>query len=189
MIVELTGMGVTWMLRPSAQGMRIVQHGGHWTGEVPGLLLVPGQDFAMTLLTNCESGSALVNELFADDGALEMFTGLTNLPAAPRRRSAAELAPYLGRYTLQRIDFAGRLVDDAPGTMTAHDGGLLLAAGEGAAASRSLLTFYDSPFGRDYVLVKNGDGTPSGMRANFISDHSGRVRWLRLSGRLHRHQA
>jgi hypothetical protein len=100
---------------------------------VSGLLLVPGQDFAMTLLTNCESGAALVNELFADDGALEMFTGLANLPAVPRRLSAADLAPYLGRYTLQRVDFAGRLADEAPGTMTAHDSGLLLAAGDGAA--------------------------------------------------------
>ena len=186
MIVELTGMGVTWMLRPSAQGIRIVQHGGRWTGEVSGFLMVPEQEFAMTLLTNCESGSSLVNELFADDGALRLFTGLTNLPAPERRLSRAELASYEGRYTLQQVDFAGRLVDEAPGTMTAHDGGLLLTSGEGATAARTILTFYDSPLGRDFVLVKDRDGTPRGTRADFIRDRAGQVRWLRLGGRLHR---
>jgi CubicO group peptidase (beta-lactamase class C family) len=120
---------------------------------------------------------------------LGMFTGLANLPAPQRRLSAAELEPYLGRYTLQQVDFAGRLVDEAPATMTARDSGLQLASGAGTRASRTLLTFYDSPFGRDYVLVKNSDGTPTGTRANFIRDQSGRVCWFRLSGRLHRHQA
>jgi CubicO group peptidase (beta-lactamase class C family) len=186
MIVELTGMGVSWMLRPTAQGIRIVQHGGHWPGQVSGFLLVPGQGFALTLLTNCESGSALVNELFADDGALRLFTGLSNLPAPQRQLSRADLAPYEGRYLMQQVDFAGRLVDGAPEAITAHAGGLLLAAGEGAAAGHAVLTFYDSPFGGDYVLVKNADGTPRGTRANFIRDQAGQVRWLRLGGRLHR---
>ncbi|HCU93317.1 MAG TPA: penicillin-binding protein, partial [Actinobacteria bacterium] len=188
LIVELTGMGVTWMLRPSAQGTQIVQHGGHWTGEVSGLLLVPEQGFAMTVLTNCESGSSLVNELFADDVALAMFTGLTNLPARQRSLSPADLAPYLGRYTRQQVGSAGRLVDEAPGTMTAHGGGLLLTTGAGATASRVLLTFYDSPSGSGYVLVNKSDGTPLGTRADFIRDRAGQVRWLRLGGRLHGHQ-
>ena len=188
MIVELSGMGVTWMLRPTAQGVRIVQHGGNWPGQASGFLLVPGQQFAMTLLTNSESGSALVNELFADDGALALFTGLSNLPAPQRRLSRADLAPYEGRYLSQQVDFGGRLVDEAPKIITAHDGGLLLTTGEGAAASHAILTFYDSPFGRDYVLVRDDDGTPRGTRANFIRDQAGRVRWLRLGGRLHTHR-
>jgi CubicO group peptidase (beta-lactamase class C family) len=186
LVVELAGMGVSWMLRPSAQGMRIVQHGGHWPGQVSGFLMVPGQEFAMTLLTNCESGSALVNELFAADGALRLFTGLSNLPARQRCLSRADLRPYEGRYLDQRVDFAGRLVANAPQTVTAHDGELLLTRGEGRAARHTILTFYDSPFGRDYVLVKDGDGTPRGTRANFVRDQAGQVRWLRLGGRLHR---
>lgn len=28
--VELTGMGVTWMLRPSAENVTIAEHGGTW---------------------------------------------------------------------------------------------------------------------------------------------------------------
>lgn len=33
--VELTGMGVTWMLRPSAEHVTIVEHGGTWKGNAP----------------------------------------------------------------------------------------------------------------------------------------------------------
>lgn len=32
--VELDGMGVTWMVRPSAEGARIVQHGGVLAGQI-----------------------------------------------------------------------------------------------------------------------------------------------------------
>ncbi|MGE5134021.1 MAG: serine hydrolase domain-containing protein [Gemmatimonadota bacterium] len=185
LVTELTGMGVSWMLRPTAQGALVLQHGGHWPGQVSGLLLVPGHDFALTLLTNSESGNLLVNELFADDWALRMFTGLANLPAAECRLSPAELAPYLGSYTLQQVDAAGRLVDQPAATVTARDGGLQLSAGP---APVLLLTFYDSPAGPGHFLVKDAGGTPTGLRGDFIRDAGGRVRWLRLSGRLHRHQ-
>ena len=185
LVTELTGMGVSWMLRPTAQGVHVLQHGGHWPGQVSGLLLVPGHEFALTLLTNSESGNLLVNDLFARDWALRLFTGLANLPAAVRRLSAAELAPYLGGYTTQQVDAAGRLIDQPAGTVTARGGGLQLSAGP---APPLLLTFYESPAGPDHVLVKDASGAPTGLRGDFIRDRAGRVRWLRLSGRLHRHQ-
>ena len=185
LVTELTGMGVSWMLRPTAQGVHVLQHGGHWPGQVSGLLLVPGHQFALTLLTNSESGNLLVNDLFARDGALRLFTGLANLPAAERRLSPAELAPYLGGYTLQQVDAAGRLVDQPAETVTACEGGLQLSAGQ---APPLLLTFYESPAGPDHVLVKDASGAPTGLRGDFIRDPGGRVRWLRLSGRLHRHR-
>jgi CubicO group peptidase (beta-lactamase class C family) len=184
LVTELTGMGVSWMIRPTAQGSQVLQHGGHWPGQVSGLLLVPEHDFALTLLTNAESGSLLVNDLFAHDWALRLFTGLANLPAAERRLGPAELAPYLGRYTLQQVDAAGRLASQPAVMVTARDGGLHLAAEAGPAL---LLTFYDSPSGPDFVLVKDAAGRPAGLRGDFLRDRGGRVRWLRLSGRLHRH--
>jgi CubicO group peptidase (beta-lactamase class C family) len=41
LVVELEGMGVTWMLRPSAQGVRIVQHGGNWPAQASGFMMAP----------------------------------------------------------------------------------------------------------------------------------------------------
>lgn len=183
-ITELTGMGVSWMLRPTAQGAVVMQHGGHWPGQISGFLLVPGEQFALALLTNSESASPLVNELFAGDWALRLFTGLTNLPAPERSLSRAELAPYLGRYVLQQVDAAGRLIKTPPVTLTAAGGGLYLTAGQGQA---SLLTFYDSPRGAGHVLLREADGTPRGTRADFLAGPAGQVRWLRLGGRLLRH--
>ena len=183
--VELTGMGVTWMLRPTAQGIRIVQHGGDTFAEHSGFLLVPERGFAMTLLTNSSSGPQLVNELFLDDWAIRLFTGLTNLPAPELTLSAAQLARYEGRYTSQVFDFAGRLIDNPVLIMTSRAGGLHLHGGGGPPG---LLTFYSSPYGPGYVLVKNADGTPTGARANFVLDPAGTVRWFRKGGRLYRRQ-
>jgi CubicO group peptidase (beta-lactamase class C family) len=46
MYVELDGMGVTWHLRPSNEGVRIVQHGGSWVGQYSGVIMVPERGFA-----------------------------------------------------------------------------------------------------------------------------------------------
>ena len=48
-LVELDGMGVTWMLRPSAEGIRIVQHGGNYLGQHAGFVMVPDRGFALTV--------------------------------------------------------------------------------------------------------------------------------------------
>src|SRR5262249_50164693 len=110
-IVELDGVGVNWLLRPSAEGVRIVQHGGTWTGQLSGFLLVPEHGFAFTMLTNSEGGDQLVNDLFADDWALRRYAGISNLPAVPRALSPGELAPYEGRYAAQVIGGDGTVAE------------------------------------------------------------------------------
>ena len=186
-IVELTGIGVTWQLRPTAQGVQIVQHGGDWKGERTGFLMVPAQDFAMTVLANSVTASGLMLELIVKDWAIRLFTGLTNLPAPQRLLSPAELAPYEGRYLWQEIDAAGRVTETVK-TMAAHDGGLHVVTTGANAEPPLILTFYESPYGRDYVLRKDADGVPSGLRCDFIRDAAGHVRWFRYGGGVQRHQ-
>src|SRR5215472_14619829 len=111
LLVELDGVGVNWMLRPSAEGVRIVQHGGTVPGQLSGFLMVPDRRFAFTLLTNSEGGDQLVDELFVDDWALRRFAGISNLPAVPRALSPIELAPYEGRYTAKVIGFDGKVTE------------------------------------------------------------------------------
>ena len=81
--------------------------GGAARGDLPGFhsgfLIVPERQFAITMLTNCEGGPNLIAQLFYDDWALRRFAGVSNLPAAPRRPSDAQLAPYEGRYTATQI--------------------------------------------------------------------------------------
>jgi CubicO group peptidase (beta-lactamase class C family) len=176
--VELDGVGVNWMLRPSAEGVRIVQHGGSWAGQYSGFLMVPERGFALTVLTNSEGGPGLIGELFTDDWALRRFAGVNNLPAHPRRLGRRELAPYEGRYLAETIGPDGA-VESIETTLAADQGELSGLMG-GQVPVR--LAFYRP----DYVLLLDPDGRPTGVRANFLRDRHGRVSWLRMRGRLNR---
>lgn len=180
LFVELDGVGVNWMLRPSAEGVRIVQHGGDWPGQHSGFLMVPDRGFALTLLTNSEGGPDLLSELFADDWALRRFAGISNLPAVPRALTPSELAPYEGRYVQQEIGPDGSTLT-GEFELTADNGHLLVTAG---GAPQLRLVFYRE----DYVLLQSPDGEPLFFRGNFVRGAGGQVDWLRLSGRLAHHE-
>jgi CubicO group peptidase (beta-lactamase class C family) len=181
LLVELNGMGVTWMLRPSAEGAVIVQHGGTGTGQLSGFMMVPSRGFAMTLLTNSDGASSLRTQLFTDDWALRRFAGVSNLPATPRALDHAELAPYEGRYVAQEITAQG--VDESALDVRAQAGrlqGTVTAGGQshdvGAAFARG-----------DVALDLNRAGRPTGSRSDFIRGPKGSVLWWRRQGRLNRH--
>ncbi|POX55367.1 penicillin-binding protein [Streptomyces sp. Ru71] len=183
LVVELDGMGVTWMLRPTAQGPRIVQHGGTWPGQISGFLMVPRRGFALTLLTNSEGGTRLRDELFTDDWALSRFAGVTNLPATPKVLTSEELAPYEGRYIAQRINDKGA-VEDTVIELHRHNGQL-----KGTQTTQKQITdpgvaFYRKDFGLDL----DDEGRPVGTRSDFVRGPDGKVAWWRNHGRLHRHQ-
>ena len=193
MYVELDGMGVTWHLRPSAEGVRIVQHGGSWVGQYSGLIMVPDKRFALTMLTNSEGGPKLIHELFYDDWALRRFAGVSNLPAEARALSRSELAPYEGLYTGQVIEPpflpSGTVLEIKIELEGTPDGRLRMTRtdsieSEDVQVSKFRLAFYRD----DYVLVYDEDGDPTFERANFLRGHDGSVKWLRMSGRLYRHQ-
>src|SRR6266508_2102965 len=169
LFVELDGMGVTWMLRPSAEGVHIVQHGGDWPGQHSGFLMVPERGFAFTMLTNSEGGPGLVAELFADDWALRRFAGISNLPAVPRALTPQQLAPYEGRYIQQAVGPAGDL--ETLEFELAADNGQLVGKVGGVAGPR--LAFYRP----DYVLVLGPDGEATHIRANFLRGAGGHVDW------------
>lgn len=187
--VELTGMGVTWMLRPSAENETIVQHGGNWPGQRSGFFMVPSRNFAMTVLTNSEGGAQLNTDLFADDWALRSFAGVSNTPATQRTLSAAELAPYEGRYVTQQISEFGHLLDTAidfrarDGRLHGTLGDVVTATGEVTGTQVGLAFYRD-----DYGLDVDPDGAPVGTRSNFVRDPDGTVAWFRNHGRLFRRQ-
>jgi CubicO group peptidase (beta-lactamase class C family) len=196
--VELIGMGVSWQVRPTAEGVVVLEHGGDLIGYHHDLMLVPAQQFAIILLTNGQLGGRLVGELFAKDWTLRRFVGLRNLPAPPRRLSASELAQYEGHYVAESIGFTPNFdyqVGSIEFQLTGRPDGTLqqtfLGSGEteaedevGPGAATPLppiiLTFYAN----DYVIDES-----SGARFNFLRDESGAVVWLRFSGRLYRRQA
>ncbi|BCJ45871.1 penicillin-binding protein [Actinoplanes ianthinogenes] len=179
LFVELNGVGITWMLRPTAEGPLVVQHGGDWIGQHSGFLMVPERDFAITVLTNSETGPALLAELFADDWALTRFLGLHNLPAKPRLLPADKLAEYAGTYSFEQIGFDGETVS-LSFDMVPDAGKLLFRAADGTAGGWAV--FYR----RDYVLEQAPDGTYGAGRDNFVRGDDGTVVWFRSGGRLFR---
>ncbi len=172
---ELDGMGVTWMLRPTAEGDRIVQHGGNWPGQSSGFMMVPSRGFAITLLTNSTGGPTLTGSLFGDDWVLGEFAGVSNPPAVPLDKTPAELAPYAGRYKASNIVTDGswnhtEVKLTAKGSRLAIEGPLAAAA----------FAFY-----RDEFLVDlDAGGNPEGGRSNFVRGPDGKLKWLRTHGRL-----
>ena len=192
LFVELTGEGVTWHMQPTAEGVPVANVGGDAPGQHSGFLLVPDRDFAITLLTNSLSGTRLRSELFFDDWAIQHFLGLHNPPAVPRALSPEELAPYEGDYRAESIGEATNSDDPVTITrvrLTATDGGrlsyrLLDANGNPLPPSGvASLAFYRP----DYVLPFDAQGRPiTSLRADFIRNDRGRVKWFRFGGRLHR---
>ena len=180
LFVELNGVGISWMLRPTAEGPTVVQHGGDWSGQHSGFLMVPQRDFAITLLTNSETGPALVAELFADDWALREFANVSNLRAVPRELPPHRLAAYEGTYVSQQIGFDGQPSD--LGLELIADDGELVAKVDGEVALR--LAFYRA----GYALALDPSGQSTHVRVNFVFDSDGRPQWLRYGGRLFRHQ-
>ena len=181
MFVETDGWGVALRLRPSAEGVRIIEHGGAWAGQYSGFLLVPERDFAFTMLTNSEGGPSLVAELFTDDWALRAFAGLRNLPAVPRDLPAAALARYEGAYVLERIGRDGATQQQR--VELVREGG------------RIGLREHDQPvgalafYGRDRAIILDPAGRPDHSRADFLRDRRGAIEWLRIGGRLLRREA
>ena len=178
LLVELDGYGISWMVRPTAQGPKVIQHGGDWTGQHSGFLMVPDRDFALTVLTNADTGPNLTAELCVDDWALRRFTGLRNLPAVPRPLPAPALAGYEGRYSASQIGFAGE-TGVVEADLVADAGGLVVRTPQGDALR---LVFYR----RDFVRVLAPDGTDTHFRADFVRDDDGAVAWWRYGGRLFR---
>jgi len=185
--VELTGMGVTWMLRPSTENVTIVQHGGTWSGQRSGFFMVPDRHFAMTLLTNSEGGAQLNIDLFADDWALRRFAGVTNLPAARQQLSAQDLTPYQGRYVAEQVVESGDL-EKAVIEFRLGNGQLDGTTGAADAkpdeTTKMGLAFYRP----DYGLDLGTDNRPTGTRSNFVRGPDGNIAWFRNHGRLFRRQ-
>ncbi|CDO87312.1 penicillin-binding protein [Mycobacterium triplex] len=183
--VELTGMGITWMLRPTAQNVTIVEHGGTWKGQRSGFFMTPDRDFAMTVLTNSDGGFDLINDLFSCDWALRRFAGLTNMPAAPLHLDAVDLAPYAGRYIAEQVSQDGS-IEQTIIDLAAGDGRLTGTMSVGDAHHTRLgLAFYRP----DYGLDLGPDDQPTGSRSNFVRAPDGNITWLcSQHGRLFRRQ-
>jgi hypothetical protein len=191
---EIDGVGVNWFQRRTAEGVPVYHWPGSWAGQYASLMFEPDRGFAFTLLTNGPSG--LRDDFLDGDWVIEHFVGLHNPPAAPQTLTAAQLAPYEGRYT-------GQVIDPPPGVsgetveisfvLRAADGGLRmrflddvnqeLDPGPENTASEIGLAFYRD----NYVVLLDDAGNPTATRADFVPGATGDIAWFSFIGNLYRH--
>ncbi len=171
-------MGLAWFIRDSG-GVRTVRHGGGTYGQISSFMFAPARDFALTVLTNANSGSELTEEV--TKWALEHYLSLVEPTPTPLERTEAQLAAYAGRYS------AALTVAD----LVVRDGSLVLE-----------LSYSDYPadepppvppparvalYAEDKIIVL--DGPLEGSRGEVLRGAGGHIAWLRLGGRVHRREA
>jgi CubicO group peptidase (beta-lactamase class C family) len=98
-----SGMGLGWILN-EWDGERVIGHGGGTIGQLSFLQVLPDRRFAVILLTNCSTGTALWRDL--SRYVYEEFTGVhvPEMTKAPEVGPEIDPAPYVGSYSRLGID-------------------------------------------------------------------------------------
>ncbi len=173
-------IGIAWMLDYAGDGQRLVKHGGATNGQVSSFEMIPSQGFAVTGLTNSDTGRETRGSIA--DRAQVFFLGFGK-SEPPEAELVVDLSEYEGAYhaTMEHLDVRVdgnrlRLAGTPPSTFIAN------AELRPLPLPPALLSFTT----RDEALVLTGPHR--GERVEFLRDDAGRIEWLRWDGRIARRQ-
>ncbi|MEP7215001.1 MAG: serine hydrolase domain-containing protein, partial [Anaerolineaceae bacterium] len=170
-------VGVSWMLDGSGKD-RMVKHGGATNGHMSSFELFPGHNFAVTVLTNSDTGRVGRNTIA--DACKRHFIGWRE-PVIVPLQPQPDLREYAGSYqsVLARLE------------VTAGANGLIAtdATPERGFAERRHRPLPADPVdlvfvGPDATAVVNG--SHAGERSEFLRGADGRIEWMRWDGRIAR---
>ncbi|MGE3074913.1 MAG: serine hydrolase [Dehalococcoidia bacterium] len=169
-------IGISWMLDWAGTGERLVKHGGATNGHLSSFELMPGKGFAVTVLTNSDTGREARQTIA--DRCQEHFLGFGK-PDPVAIAAPANLAEYAGTY---RAVLATLAVRNEGGSLTVVD-----ASPERGFAERRHRPIPLPPAalaftGPDTTAVL--DGPRKGERAEFLRGPDGRIEWMRWDGRI-----
>lgn len=174
-------IGISWHIRRVA-GVRVAGQGGTAGGHILVLSIVPERNFAISILTNANSGWRLIQDVERE--ALRAYHGIVygknqaiahrglveTLPNVEPLATQPDLEPYVGRYRRPtnavdvRIEGGTLVVQDMPD------------AGE----PRPVMPI--AFFGPDRAVII--DGNDRGQGIEFIRAADGSVKWVRVVGRV-----
>jgi CubicO group peptidase (beta-lactamase class C family) len=170
-------VGITWMVK-DVGGTRLVRHGGATKGQLSAFVMAPGRGFAITVLTNANRGGELHTEVVK--WALEHYLGVVEPAPEPLALSAAELAPYAGRYSAALSD----------AELSVRDGALTLQViPKGGFPTRDSPPSGPTPPPVRLALL-DGDGVVAldpplkDSRGEFLRGPDGAIAWFRFGGRI-----
>ena len=171
--------GITWGLR-RVGGARMVRHGGATNGQLSAFAMIPERGFAVTVLTNAESGSLLHDEIVR--WALAHYLNIEVPEPQPVAVPAERLREYIGRFAGALTDLDIVLDGGGLALKVTPKGGFPLKDSPTPPAPPTMHTAY---VGEDRFVVL--DGPMKGRRGEFLRDASGKIVWLR-SSRVFRRQ-
>ena len=172
--------GITWMMK-DLDGVETVRHGGTTNGQLSAFILVPERNFALTVLTNADCGGQLHTAIVA--WALRHYCGIAEKPLMPRTLTAAELAPYAGRYRAALMELELTVQGDGLVAQMIPQGGFPKRdspAGPKPPPTRLALGTEDAVIALDPPFKD--------ARGEFLRDEQGALIWLRFGGRMARRQ-
>jgi CubicO group peptidase (beta-lactamase class C family) len=171
---NVDAVGLAWMLM-SIEGVRLVGHGGGTKGQVTWLGMAPDQRFALVILTNHSYGGVLADRVAAK--AYEVYLGVREPELEPVE---LDPGPYLGRYTARMADL--ELVQTEAGLELRFlpKGGFPTPDTPVPPPPPPAFVRFAS---EDELFCV--DDLWKGERAIFLRDADGRIRWLRIGGRIY----
>jgi CubicO group peptidase (beta-lactamase class C family) len=171
-------IGISWMLDWAGEGVPLVKHGGATNGHLSSFELVPSKGFAVTVLTNSDTGRETRQTIA--DRCQEHFLGFGK-PEPVAMATQPELREYEGTYqsVLARLEVSAAnrqlLVTDAT-----PERGFAERRHRPIPLPPAELVFT----GPDATAVLSGPR--KGERAEFLRGEDGAIEWMRWDGRIAR---
>jgi hypothetical protein len=164
--------GLAWSVHQIGD-LSVVEHGGATNGFMARLILIPDKNYAIVVLTNGELGSSLHNAVI--EQAIEDRFGARNTLTRVEL-PASTLEPFTGVYRTSLADV----------TITVDGGQLTMARvahNPFSSDSHDLGTFAMSPLSESVFVID--DGQFEGTIGELLFDDAGKIRFLRMGGRLY----
>jgi len=164
-------IGLPWILIDIG-GVRTVGHGGGMNGQISAFTMIPQQRFAITIMTNADTGGVLGDSLVK--WVLERVLGIKDVPPTPIERPAEELEEYVGAYAfgIVQVEREGpHLVvrrKPIPGSELMEE-----------APLPASVAFYD----KDRVVCI-GETSEAGSKGAFLRGDDGKITFLHWGGRI-----
>ena len=174
-------MGLGWHVRTIGP-IRAASHGGTLAGHILLLEIVPERNFALAILTNSNSGWRLIQDI--ERAALKAYLNVTfstnqaiahrglveTLPAVEPLAKQPDLSQYVGTYE-RPMNIVAVRTDDKRLIVQVQPR-------DGKPQPEMPVAFY----GPDRAVVTSG--SDRGQSIEFVRDAEGRVKWIRVVGRV-----
>lgn len=174
-------IGIGWHLR-NVGNLRVAAHGGTLAGHILLLEIIPEKKFAIGILTNSINGWRLIQDVERD--VLKQYHGATfpknhaiahrglveTLPNVEPLAKQPDFAQYVGRYARPMNGVSVRV----------ESGTLVVQEMPNAGDPRPIMPI--AFFGPDRAVIT--DGNDKGQSIEFIRDQTGKVNWVRITGRV-----